>query len=162
MQRVLVTIINQMFCAMKVRYSLLLLMVLLAIVSCKNKSEAPATLKGVENAEEIIAARPHAQISIPAEVDMGIFQGSEMKKTVDIQVENIGNTPLYINYLSPECNCTEVSVKDSVVAPGATTQIHATLDLSGYPADTIRKNFSVISNSQKKHVATVVLKGEVK
>ena len=147
---------------MKIRYSLLCVMVLCVLVSCKDKQEPTARLKGVENAEEVLASRPHAQISVSKEVDMGTFQGNEMEKTVDIKVENVGNEPLYIHHLTPECDCTVVSVADSVVAPGAATLVHATLDLSGYPADTIRKRFSIISSSQKDHVATVILKGEVK
>lgn len=93
---------------------------------------------------------------------MGTFQGAEMKKTVDIKVENVGNESLQIIHLSPECDCTTVSVSDSVIPPGSMTLVHATLDLSGYPTDTIRKRFSILSNSQKDHVATVTLKGEVK
>lgn len=147
---------------MKIRYCLLCMVAVLLFTSCKEKQEPTTRLKGVENAEAVIAARPHPQIVVPTEVDMGTFQGDEMKKEVDIKVENTGNDSLYINHLSPECDCTDVSIVDSVIAPGAATLVHATLDLSGYPADTIRKRFSIISNSLKDHVATITLKGEVK
>lgn len=146
---------------MKIRYSFLCLAAFFVFLSCQDnqrKDEASVRLKGSESVDTL----PHAQISVPLEVDMGTFQGSEMEKTVDIKVENVGGEPLYIDYLSPECDCTAVSVVDSVVAPGAATLVHATLDLSGYPADTIRKRFSIISNSRKDHVVTITLKGEVK
>ena len=146
---------------MKIRYSVLCLAAFLVFLSCQNnqkKEETPARLRVSGSGVQ----RPYAQISVPLEVDMGTFQGNEMKKTVDIQVENVGDGPLQIGYLSSECDCTTVSVVDSVVAPGAATLLHATLDLSGYPADTIRKQFSIISNSLKDRVVTITLKGEVK
>lgn len=146
---------------MKICYCLLCLVAASVLVSCKDKQESVTRVSKVFK-EDTIPARPHAKIMVPKEVDMGVFQGNEMIKTIDVKVENAGEDTLYINYLSPECDCTEVSVVDSAVAPGAATVLHAKLDLSGYPADTISKRFSIISNSLKDHVATITLKGEVK
>ena len=145
---------------MRIRHYIIFL-VLLLFISCKKKTEAIIHLKSIDNAEEVVAARPHAQIYMPKEIDMGDFLGTEMKKTISVKVENIGTVPLYIMQLVPECDCTMVTVEDSVVAPQSSTTLFATLDLSGYPSDSIRKNFDIISNSLKDRVATIVLKGSV-
>jgi len=145
---------------MKIRCFFFLLLTLFCFAACKN--EPKATLKTVENAKEIVEARPHPVLQMPASIDMGVFQEGEMVKTVEVMVRNTGNAPLMIAELLSECDCTTVTVADSLLNAGDSTMMKVSLDLTGYPSDTIRKSFTVISNSKPDRVMDIKVMGLVK
>lgn len=101
----------------------------------------------------------YAQLEAPTEVDLGIFDADHLIKSQTIEFRNTGNDTLFVLAAMPECECTEVELLDSAIAPHALGRIRASLNLEGYPADTIRKDFGIISNNYGERVVRVTLVG---
>lgn len=104
----------------------------------------------------------NAILEIPERVDMGEFEGPYYKKFVNIEFKNTGTDTLYIHTAVPDCDCTELEVVDSIVAPQNTGLIKAYLDLSGFPEIESEKQFFVLSNNSKTKAVYVTLVGRKK
>ena len=104
----------------------------------------------------------NAILEIPERVDMGEFEGPYYKKFVNIEFKNVGTDTLYIFSVLPECDCTELEVVDSIVAPQKSGIIKAYLDLSGYSSLETEKSFIVSSNNKKARRVYVTLVGRIK
>ena len=107
----------------------------------------------------VIVSTPTPVLEIDTLTDMGIFEGPYYKKFVNIDFRNTGDTLLHILKVIPECDCTEVSVNDTILPPGAVGTITAYLDLSDYPFGENRKQFAILSDSRGKKVTYVTLIG---
>lgn len=136
---------------MKLKYSFLLFIGFL-FFACKNTDSDNGMSKVFLRQNNSTEQLPYAELKMPAKVDMGVFEGDQLKKSTTILIQNIGNDTLYIHGAQVECDCTELHLNDSVVAPYMSTSIDVTLDLSEYPNDTIYKTFGVLSNSRTGNV----------
>lgn len=136
---------------MKLKYSFLLFIGFL-FLACKNTDSDNGMSKVFSRQNNSTEQLPYAELKMPAKVDMGVFEGDQLKKSTTILIQNIGNDTLYIRGAKAECDCTELHLNDSVVAPYRSTSIDVTLDLSEYPNDTIYKTFGVLSNSRTGNV----------
>ena len=112
-----------------------------------------------EAPEEQAPARPYAELQVPLKVDMGVFEGEQMVKETTIQLTNTGTDVLYILGAQPDCYCTEVVYIDSVIPAGQRGRLTIRQDLSDFPADTIRKEFGIISNDRREQVKHVMVYG---
>ena len=142
---------------MKSINALLVIALSFAFIGCKQQASPVAVTeqgpsKVFTKAQAETEQLPYAEINMPKKVNMGIFEGSELKKTTTIKTGNIGTDTLYLRGAQAECECTEHQLRDSVVPPHSSTSIEVTLDLSDYPNDTIYKTFGVISNSRTGNV----------
>ncbi len=102
---------------------------------------------------------PYAELYIASEVDMGTFEGDTVKKSVDITMINTGTDTLFVRNALPECSCTELFIRDSILLPGDSGIITATLDVNGYPSDSVRREFGILSNDRRERVKRVALIG---
>ena len=93
---------------------------------------------------------------------MGDFTEPHYKKFVDISFKNAGTDTLHIIAAVPDCDCTEIEVLDSAVAPNHKGRLRAYLDLSEYPSDINRKRFFVLSNNRDAKAVYVTLVGNKK
>lgn len=143
-------------------FALALLLVGCHASSASHQSEASATdddgSRPVVQSSSVPSV-PYADLVIAQTVDMGTFEGDQLKKTMELTFENKGTAPLVITHAMPDCDCTEILAIDSVVAPNATGSVTVSLDLSGYPADTIRKDFGILSNDYQERATRVTLLG---
>ena len=131
---------------------------LFAIILCGcNRSKSPSTnVVLVSNEPPTV---PYAELLVADEVSMGIFTVDSMKKQVSITMENTGNDTLYIRNVLPQCDCTETVSFDSIIPAGEKGSVIVSLDLTGYPADTIRKEIGILSNDRRERVKRVELIG---
>ena len=128
-----------------------------AVVSCQVSTKKQQTS---ENPAETI---PSAKLYIPRRVNLGDFDANNIKKSATLELRNIGDDTLYILAVRPDCDCVEVATVDSVVAPGAATSVHASLDMSDYLlGDTVVKQFVITSNSANERHVRVSLVGVLK
>ena len=104
----------------------------------------------------------NAVLEIAEEVDMGDFTEPDYKKSVDINFRNTGTDTLHIISAVPDCDCTEVEILDSTVAPNHEGRLRASLDLSEYPIDENRKRFFVMTNNREARAVYVTLIGNKK
>ncbi len=105
------------------------------------------------------ALAPCGELSVPASVDMGVFVGDSLKKETVFKYRNVGNDTLYISSVLPECDCTEILDFEAKLAPGEVGAVKVSLDLSGYPCDTIRKDVGILSSDRHDRVKRVTLLG---
>ena len=117
------------------------------LAGCQKAAKAPA--EEAAAAEEQVPTAPYAELIVPERVDMGVFEGDNLKKTTTLQLSNVGTDTLFILSVIPDCDCTGVVYVDSVVAPQSRGRLELSLDLSGYPADTIYKDVGILSNNRK-------------
>ena len=108
---------------------------------------------------EPVSHCPYAELRVPQTVDLGIFQGEDMKHSVTIALTNLGNDTLVILKVLPDCDCVEVERYDSLVAPGQHGCLTTSLNLTDYPADTIYKELGILSNSRSGNVTRITLFG---
>jgi len=102
---------------------------------------------------------PRIEIT-PAERDMGQVQQQPMETTYTIK--NSGSQPLKINKISTSCDCTTARIDNTEVAPGATTQLHVTMDpalLNLYGK--IRRDIILETNDPKTPVAKAIFRVEI-
>lgn len=135
-----------------------LISLLIGIILCGcNRSKSPSTnVVFVSNEPPTV---PYAELLVADEVAMGIFTGDSMKRQVDVMMENTGNDTLYIRNVLPQCDCTEIVSFDSIIPAGEKGSVIVSLDLTGYPADTIRKEIGILSNDRHERVKRVELIG---
>lgn len=110
-------------------------------------------------AEEQVPVRPYAELQMPDNVDMGVFEGDHTVRSITLQMANIGTDTLYVLGVQPECECTTIADLDSIVPPHVNGHVTVQLDLTDYPTDTIWKSFSIISNDRNGQVKTVTVFG---
>lgn len=102
------------------------------------------------------------RLQIDTLVDMGDFEGPRFKKFTNIPYSNVGTDTLYILSCMASCECVELIVSDSVLAPGASGTITAYLDLTEKPLRTNEQPFFILSNDPVRHETDVVLVGTKK
>lgn len=128
-----------------------------ALVGCKQKPKNVFE-KGTLSDGSVIPEK-YARLEVPTEVDLGVFDLDHIVKSQIVKFRNTGNDTLYVLAAMPECDCTEVELLDSAIAPQAMGRVRASLNLNDYPADTIRKDFGIISNNYGERVVRVTLVG---
>ena len=141
---------------MKIRFLLFICGIVAAIVSCQqtgNKSSAEQ-----DAVTEQRPTVPYAEVNIPQNVDMGIFEGDELVKSVTLQMSNLGTDTLYVLGVEPECDCVQILDYSSKVAPNVNGHVTVQLDVSEY-SDTVRKVFGIISNDRLERVKRVTVFG---
>jgi hypothetical protein len=106
----------------------------------------------------VALAAPHAVVA-PSVFDFGtIAQG---KKVDHIFVlKNNGDSLLTIGQVSTSCGCTVADVSSRSVAPGKSSEIHATFNSKNFFGN-ISKNVMVQTNDPGRPVYTMTLKGTV-
>ena len=144
---------------MELRILLILFSGILLLSGCHQPKNSQTTV--TVTAEES-PSEPYAKLVVSPTIDLGIFEGDDMKKTATLLLTNMGTDTLHILSVQPECDCTTLQVLDSAIAPHSNGRIEATLDLTGYPNDTIYKEVAIISNDYQEHVKRFNLKGLVK
>lgn len=102
------------------------------------------------------------RLQIDTLVDMGDFEGPRFKKFTTIPYSNVGTDTLYILSCMGSCECVELVVSDSVLAPGASGTITAYLDLTEKPLRTNEQPFFILTNDPVRHETDVVLVGTKK
>lgn len=132
-------------------FSLCLLMLIVFSCSHVNKIEKCATAVKDSLPEHF------ARLEVPATLDIGQFSEFSPLMSTTILIKNSGNDTLYVLGVVPECDCTELTLLDSIIPPCSSGRVQVKQDLSLYPADTIRKDFSIISNSYDERVRRVTL-----
>ncbi len=130
-----------------------------ALISCTSNSTKPESVAKAEVAEQQAPSRPYAELHVPQTIDMGVFEGDQLVKETTIQLTNTGTDDLVILGAQPECNCTQILYIDSVIPAGQRGRVTVSQDLSEYPADTIRKQFGILSNDRHEQVKRITLIG---
>jgi len=102
------------------------------------------------------------RLQIDTIVNMGDFEGPRFKKFTNIPFSNVGTDTLYILSCMGSCECVELVVNDSMLAPGASGTITAYLDLSEKPLRTNEQPFFILTNDPVHHETDVVLVGTKK
>lgn len=71
-------------------------------------------------------------------------------------LNNSGDAAISIEQVKPGCTCTSVQY-DSLIPPGKSGKITATVNLSGFPGGEISKSVSVISNAENEPVLQLTI-----
>ena len=135
---------------MKRAYLLLILLIAISVVSCKNEKAADKIK--AENVE-VAAQRDEAAKNLPimtfatTEHDFGnIPQGQPVEKVFEFT--NTGNAPLIITNATSSCGCTVPEYpKNTPIAPGATGQLLVKYNASG--KNQVSKTVTVTANTEK-------------
>lgn len=108
--------------------------------------------KGNQSSQTDAGVPGKAHLDIAERVDMGDFYEPRYKKYVTVPFRNTGTDTLHIAVVEPECECTEIVLKDTVLAPGASGTLDAYLDLLDYPSIQVEKPFFIISDADNRIV----------
>jgi hypothetical protein len=100
----------------------------------------------VSCAFSILAGSPKIEFDKTAFECGTIIDGSKDKLQALFIVKNIGDAPLKIESVRPGCGCTVVKF-DTLVMPGKTSKIEATVNLANYHTGSISKPVTVTSNA---------------
>ena len=87
-------------------------------------------------------------------------EGKTEKLSAQFKVKNSGNETLRITSVRPGCGCTVVSY-DSIVEPGKTVTISATVNIKGQSSGHVSKAVSVTSNAQNEPSAKLTIEATV-
>ena len=114
-----------------------ILLLAAAIEGCtlrsSNKSDSTATSEN---------DRPVIEFSDTL-IDLGnIHQGDTCE--FDVSFRNVGAEPIVIDYLDPDCHCTQVTYPDSVFQPGHSYQLHYLFDSSDDMLDVDYQRYTMI------------------
>lgn len=144
---------------MKVHTLLILFSAIILLSGCQqSKSSQPSVTVTAEEPP----SEHYAKLVVSPTIDLGVFEGDNMRKTATLLLTNMGTDTLHILGAQPECDCTTLQVLDSTISPHSNGRLEVTLDLTGYPNDTIYKEVAIISNDIQEHVKRFNLKGLVK
>lgn len=148
---------------MKIRLLTIVFSGVCLLTSCKQAQTQASEdgLRGAVQSEDKLPPLPRAEISMSSIIDMGVFTKEDIKKSTLVSLTNIGTDTLVIVGAQPECECTTATVIDSIVPPHGTGRMQVSLDLKGYPADTIYKDISIVSNHLEGKVLTFRLMGVI-
>jgi hypothetical protein len=75
-----------------------------------------------------------------------VAEGQTDKLHASFTIKNTGDSPLAISNVRPGCGCTVVKF-DTLVLPGKTSAIQATVNITGYRSGEISKYITVSSNA---------------
>ena len=131
------------------------------LTGCKQTKSADDAQTVSQTSEKEVDEKPYAEISISPVIDMGVFKEGELKKSTLISLTNVGTDTLVIFGATPECECTTANVIDSVIPPHATGRMEVSLDVTGYPVDTLYKDINIVSNDKNGQVKTFRLMGVI-
>lgn len=104
-----------------------------------------------------VSAGPAVKVVDPV-FDFGKTQ-QHMKVTRDFWIKSIGDQPLVITKVVPGCGCTEIPLRDSVIAPGDSTVLAITFSTKSF-AGKITKSPYLMTNVSDKPVR-LTIKAEV-
>jgi len=104
-------------------------------------------------------AGPVVQLD-PETIDFGTLAQGEQPQH-DVQLHNRGSAPLLIGEVTSNCGCTVAQLPDSVLAPGATTQMRVTLQTLSFSGDVV-KQITLHTNDPGAPQATITLKAHVR
>jgi hypothetical protein len=90
-----------------------------------------------------------------------VLEGKQDKLQASFSVKNTGDATLVLSSVRPGCGCTVVKF-DSLIQPGKSSAITATVNIANYPAGAISKSITVTSNAtntptQKLTIGAVVV-----
>jgi hypothetical protein len=90
-----------------------------------------------------------------------VLEGKQDKLQASFSVKNTGDATLVLSSVRPGCGCTVVKY-DSLIQPGKSSAITATVNIANYPAGAISKSITVTSNAantptQKLTIGAVVV-----
>lgn len=142
---------------MKVKLFLFVFAVSIVLFACGGQSQR--IQEPSESTQDQVPVRPYAELQVPLKVDLGVFEDGQMVKESTIQLTNTGTDTLHILGAQPDCYCTQIVYFDSVIPAGQRGRLTFTQDLSDFPADTIRKEFGIISNDRREQVKHITIVG---
>jgi hypothetical protein len=73
----------------------------------------------------------------------------------------VGSDTLVIFGAQPECSCTTAHVIDSIIPPHGTGRMEVSMDVTGYPVDTLYKDINIVSNHHNGQVVSFRLMGVI-
>jgi len=90
-----------------------------------------------------------------------VLEGKQDKLQALFTIKNTGDAPLVISSVRPSCGCTVVKY-DSLIQPGKSNAIKATVNIENYPSGAISKSVTVTSNAintptQKLTISAMIL-----
>jgi hypothetical protein len=141
---------------MNIRIFGVAILVAAAFIGCSKTGKTQAD--SAEQAEEIPTV-PYAKLQVYDPIDLGVFEGEHLQREVTMQLANVGNDTLRITAALPDCNCMEILRVDSTILPGGKGALVLSLDLSGYPKDTIYQELGIMSNSYKERARKITVFG---
>ena len=108
---------------------------------------------GAQTATPVPVATPVLVVIEPPLVDFGrVAPGSQ--HPAKFAIRNIGAQPVTITSVVPSCKCTGVNaLKGTVIAPGASVELLATLDVPRTPGEKEAKVFLIFEGSQAPMIA---------
>lgn len=143
-------------------FTLTLITIFLFTFGCQPKQSQPVNSAAdnvvqTETEELPEPEGPHPHLSIADSVYMGVVTTDDPVKTVTIEMSNTGDETLYVTGAFPECDCTTVAIKDSVLAPGSKGYVEATVNLSKYGSGRVENRFFLVNNNLARHYVYVTL-----
>jgi hypothetical protein len=93
------------------------------------------------------------------EYDFGVVNENGGMLIHDFSIKNIGNIPLIISDIKPECGCTRTEYTSQPIAPGAVGTIKAIYNPVGRPG-VFRKSITIFTNTEIEK-SQVFVKGNV-
>jgi hypothetical protein len=114
----------------------------------------------VVSASQVLAGSPKIEFD-KLSVDFGtIVDGSKDKLYASFKVKNTGDALLTITNVRPSCGCTVVKF-DSLVQPGKSSTIEATVNITNYHSGSISKPVTVTSNAVNTPVQQLVVNATI-
>ena len=90
------------------------------------------------------------------EIDAGTVYNAGQHIIRTFQLENTGDQPLRINNVRTSCGCTAALLSDSVINPGAKSEIKVDFNPAGYNGQ-VTKHIYVLSNDPQNQMITLDL-----
>jgi hypothetical protein len=91
----------------------------------------------------------------PEQIDMGQVPNGEIRQ-IEVEVQNIGESPLRIEQISTSCGCTTAGVDHSIVAVGETTILTVSFDSGAhgpeFTGSVVREVFLVTNDPDEEEV----------
>lgn len=89
-----------------------------------------------------------------------VIEGGKDKLQASFILKNTGDAPLKLESVRPSCGCTVVKF-DTLVMPGKTSKIEATVDLANYHSGSISKPVTVTSNASNTPIVHLAINATI-
>lgn len=132
----------------------ILLMLLLAVASCKKNKKAdplPHQTEDMAGIEETTPDHPKTTANFAKEFhDFGNLQKGEVVK-YSYEITNTGDKPLYIYSVEPACGCTAPDYTKEPIAPGQKGQVTLQFESKNFSGIT-NKTAQVVTNTENSPI----------
>lgn len=118
----------------------------LCAAACFSHNSSSISIESEDNSQ-LVHKQNNAFIRfVQNTIDLG-YVPSDTTLTATFQFQNIGTDTLFIEFINPDCSCTDYTLSDSIVAPNGNGSIQLTISTKNKCGE--QAIFTTISSSTK-------------